>query len=82
MTIGSARKSRSTAMRTALWTLTNGERAYRAEIANRPGICELVLSTEVSVVATRPSDTEADAERLAATLRRLLVAEGWWSPES
>jgi hypothetical protein len=76
------RKPRSNEMRTALWTLTNGERAYRAEIANHPGFCELMLSTEAAVVATRPSDTEEDAERLAASLRQLLVAEGWWSPES
>jgi len=80
--ITSARKPRSSEMRTALWTLTNGERAYRAEIANRPGSCQLTLSTEAAVVASRPSDTEEDAERLAANLRQLLVAEGWWSPES
>ena len=80
--ITSTRKLRSSEMRTALWTLTNGERAYRAEIANRPGFCQLMLSTEAAVVATRPSDSEEDAERLATSLRQLLVAEGWWSPES
>ena len=69
-------------MRTPLWILTNGERAYRAEIANRPGLCRLMLSTDASVVASRTSGTEEDAHRLAKCLRQLLVAEGWWSVES
>ena len=69
-------------MRTPLWILTNGERAYRAEIANRPGLCRLMLSTDASVVASRTSGTEEDAQRLAKCLRQLLVAEGWWSVES
>ena len=69
-------------MKTPLWTLTNGERAYRAEIANRPGFCRLVLSTDAAVVATRTSGTEEDAQHLATRLRQLLVAEGWWSVES
>ena len=69
-------------MRTPLWILTNGERAYRAEIANRPGLCRLMLSPDASVVASRTSGTEEDAHRLAKCLRQLLVAEGWWSVES
>jgi len=32
-------------MRIPLWTLTNGERAYRAEIANRPRVVRLMLSS-------------------------------------
>jgi hypothetical protein len=69
-------------MRIPLWTLTNGERAYRAEIANRPGVVRLMLSCDTAVVASRTSGTEEDAERLATCLRELLVAEGWWPLES
>jgi len=69
-------------MRTPLWTLTNGERAYRAEIANRPGVCRLTLSSDASVVASRTSGSEEDAQRLATCLRQMLLAEGWWSVES
>ena len=69
-------------MRIPLWTLTNGERAYRAEIANRPGVVRLMLSCDTAVVGSRTSGTEEDAERLATSLRELLVAEGWWPLES
>jgi len=69
-------------MRTSLWTLTNGERAYRAEIRNQPGVCLLMLSTDAAVVASRTNGTEEDAQRLARCLRQLLVAEGWWPVQS